>query len=73
VNYRKLGKLGWKISEIGFGGWAIGGTSWGSQKDDDSLRALRAAVELGCNFIDTAQGYGDGRSEQVIGRIPEGK
>jgi aryl-alcohol dehydrogenase-like predicted oxidoreductase len=69
MNYRIFGRLGWKVSEIGFGGWAIGGTSWGSQKDDESLRALRTAVELGCNFIDTAQGYGDGRSEQVIGRF----
>ena len=69
MNYRIFGRLGWKVSEIGFGGWAIGGTSWGSQKDDESLRALRTAVELGCNFIDTAQGYGDGRSEQIIGRF----
>jgi aryl-alcohol dehydrogenase-like predicted oxidoreductase len=69
MNYRTFGRAGWKVSEIGFGGWAIGGTSWGGQKDDESLRALHTAVELGCNFIDTAQGYGDGRSEQVIGRF----
>ncbi len=69
MNYREFGRLGWKVSEIGFGGWAIGGTSWGIQNDEESLRALHTAVELGCNFIDTAQGYGDGRSEQIIGQF----
>jgi aryl-alcohol dehydrogenase-like predicted oxidoreductase len=65
MNYRTFGRLGWKVSEIGFGAWAIGG-GWGPQDEQDSLAALHRAIELGCNFIDTAQGYGDGRSERVI-------
>src|SRR5258706_14226928 len=68
MNYRKFGRLGWKVSDIGFGAWAIGG-SWGSQSDDESLKALRRALDLGCNFIDTAQVYGDGRSEKLISKI----
>lgn len=69
MNYRTFGKLGWKVSEIGFGAWAIGGDMWGPQKDDESIRALHRAADLGVNFIDTAQGYGKGHSEQVIGRF----
>jgi aryl-alcohol dehydrogenase-like predicted oxidoreductase len=65
MNKRTFGRLGWDVSEIGFGAWAIGG-SWGSQQDEDSVAALQKAIELGCNFIDTAQGYGNGRSERVI-------
>src|SRR5687767_3170623 len=68
MRYRTFGRMGWKVSEIGFGAWAIGG-SWGKQSDDDSLAALRAALDLGCNFIDTAQVYGDGRSERLIGQV----
>lgn len=68
MNYRTFGRLGWSVSEIGFGAWAIGG-SWGAQKDEDSLAALRRSLELGCNFIDTAQGYGDGRSERLIASV----
>lgn len=68
MRYRTFGRLGWKVSEIGFGAWAIGG-SWGQQSDEDSLAALRTALDLGCNFIDTAQVYGDGRSERLIGQI----
>src|SRR5438876_8610170 len=67
MNFRTFGRTGWKISEIGFGAWAIGG-SWGPQADEDSLAALHRALDLGCNFIDTAQGYGDGRSERLIGQ-----
>ena len=69
MKYRTFGRLGWQVSEIGFGGWAIGGTGWGKQGDDESVRALHKALDLGCNFIDTAQGYGDGHSEQIIGRV----
>ena len=65
---RTLGRTGWKVSEIGFGAWAIGG-SWGPQSDDDSVAALNRALDLGCNFIDTAQGYGDGKSERVIAEV----
>ena len=68
MKHRTFGRLGWSVSEIGFGAWAIGG-SWGAQSDDDSLRALHTALDLGCNFIDTAQGYGDGRSERLIARV----
>jgi aryl-alcohol dehydrogenase-like predicted oxidoreductase len=65
MNYRTFGRLGWEVSEIGFGAWALGG-GWGPQDDKDSLAALHAALDLGCNFIDTALAYGDGRSERVI-------
>jgi len=69
MKYRTLGRLGWQVSEIGFGAWAIGGAGWGKQSDDESIRALHRALDLGCNFIDTAQGYGDGHSEAIIGRV----
>jgi aryl-alcohol dehydrogenase-like predicted oxidoreductase len=65
MRYRELGRTGWRVSEISFGAWAIGG-SWGSVDDADSLAALRRAIELGVNFIDTADVYGDGRSERLI-------
>ncbi len=65
---RTFGRLGWQISEIGFGAWAIG-SGWGTQRDEDSVAALHRAIDLGCSFIDTAQGYGDGRSERVIGQV----
>jgi aryl-alcohol dehydrogenase-like predicted oxidoreductase len=67
MKYRTFGRLGWQVSEIGFGAWAIGG-GWGTQRDEDSLAALHRALDLGCNFIDTALGYGNGRSEQLIGQ-----
>ena len=68
MKYRTFGRLGWQVSEIGFGAWAIGG-GWGAQKDEDSLAALHRALDLGVNFIDTALGYGNGRSEQLIGQV----
>jgi aryl-alcohol dehydrogenase-like predicted oxidoreductase len=68
MKYRTFGRLGWKVSEIGFGAWAIGG-SWGTQNDADSIAALNRALDLGCNFIDTAQGYGNGRSERTIAQV----
>src|SRR5688500_2476532 len=68
MKYRTLGRTGWKVSEIGFGAWAIGG-SWGPQDDNDSVAALNRALDLGVNFIDTAQGYGDGKSERVIAQV----
>ena len=68
MKYRIFGRLGWQVSEIGFGAWAIGG-GWGAQKDEDSLAALHRALDLGVNFIDTALGYGNGRSEQLIGQV----
>jgi aryl-alcohol dehydrogenase-like predicted oxidoreductase len=63
-----LGRTGWKVSEISFGAWAIGG-AWGTVEDDVSLAALRKALDLGVNFVDTADVYGDGRSERLIGQV----
>lgn len=68
MKYRKLGRTEIAVSEIGFGAWAIGG-SWGPQKDDDSIAALHRALDLGVNFIDTAAGYGEGRSECLIAKV----
>jgi len=68
MQYRKLGRTGWKVSSISFGAWAIGGT-WGKVDDNESLAALHKAIDLGVNFIDTADVYGDGRSERLIGKI----
>jgi aryl-alcohol dehydrogenase-like predicted oxidoreductase len=69
MHYRTFGKLGWKFSEISFGAWAIGGDMWGPQDDAESLRALHKAIDLGVNFIDTAQGFGKGHSEELIGKL----
>ncbi len=68
MQYRELGRTGWKISAISFGAWAIGGT-WGNVKDEESLAALHRALDLGVNFFDTADVYGDGRSEQLMARL----
>ena len=65
---RVLGRTGLSVSEVSFGAWAIGGT-WGDVRDDESLRALHAAVDAGMNFIDTADVYGDGRSERLVARL----
>ena len=66
--HRKLGKTGWDVSEIGFGAWAIGG-SWGAVPEADASAALHAALDAGVTFIDTADVYGDGRSEEIIGAV----
>jgi aryl-alcohol dehydrogenase-like predicted oxidoreductase len=68
MEYRNFGKTGWKVSEIGFGAWAIG-ADWGQVDESDALDALRAGIEAGSNFIDTADVYGDGRSEQLIAKV----
>ncbi len=68
MEYRELGKTGWKLSTISFGAWAIGGT-WGNVKDEESLAALYKALDLGVNFFDTADVYGDGRSEQLLAKL----
>ncbi len=68
MKLRPFGKHPFSGSEIGFGAWAIGG-SWGAQADADSLAALHRALDLGVNFIDTAAGYGDGRSERLIAQV----
>jgi aryl-alcohol dehydrogenase-like predicted oxidoreductase len=61
MQYRPLGRTGWNISTVSFGAWAIGGT-WGAVDDADSMAALHRALDLGVNFFDTADVYGDGRS-----------
>src|SRR5271170_2767615 len=68
MNYRELGRTGWKISEISFGAWAIGG-AWGGVDDKESLAALHAALDGGVNFFDTADVYGDGRSERLLAKL----
>ena len=68
MQYRQLGRTGWKVSDVSFGAWAIGG-AWGSVSDDESLAALHQAVDCGVNFIDTADVYGDGRSERLIAQL----
>ena len=64
---RRLGRTGLEVTELGYGAWGIGGTGWLGASDDESLRALLRAVELGVNFIDTAYVYGDGHSEELVG------
>ena len=68
MKYRILGKTGYKISEVGFGGWAIG-ADWGNVSEQQAMEALNVAVDEGVNFIDTADVYGDGRSEKLIGKL----
>lgn len=68
MKYRPFGRTGWNVSEISFGAWAIGG-SWGDVDDSTSLAALNRAIDLGVNFIDTADVYGDGRSERLIAQL----
>jgi len=68
MNYRPLGRTGWKVSEISFGAWAIGG-AWGNVPEKDALAALHKAIDCGVNFLDTADVYGDGRSERFIAQL----
>ncbi len=68
MQYRELGRTGIKVSAVSFGAWAIG-DAWGDVKDDESLAALNRAIDLGVNFFDTADGYGDGHSEQLLGKL----
>jgi aryl-alcohol dehydrogenase-like predicted oxidoreductase len=68
MQYRELGRTRWNVSTISFGAWAIGGT-WGDVRDEESLAALQRALDLGVNFFDTADVYGDGRSEQLLARL----
>lgn len=68
MNYRTLGRTGWKISEISFGAWAIGG-AWGHVDDKESLAALHTALDGGVNFFDTADVYGDGHSERLLAKL----
>ena len=68
MQYRELGRTGWKVSSLSFGSWAIGG-SWGTVDETESLAALHRAVELGVNFFDTADVYGDGISERLLAKL----
>jgi len=68
MQYRELGSTGIRVSTVSFGAWAIG-DAWGGVKDDESLAALNRALDLGVNFFDTADGYGDGHSEQLLGKL----
>ena len=68
MEYRQLGRTDMKVSAVSFGAWAIGGT-WGPVDDEESMRALHAAIDAGTNFIDTADVYGDGRSERLVARL----
>ena len=67
MQYRRFGRVGWQVSEIGYGMWGMGG--WTGSEDSKSLTALQLAVGLGCNFFDTAWGYGEGHSEGLLGKL----
>ena len=69
MNYRKLGRTGIEVSEVGYGAWGIGGAQWLDGNDDDARRALNQAIDLGLNFIDTALAYGAGHSEKLVGEV----
>lgn len=67
MQYRKFGRTGWQVSDIGYGMWGMGG--WSGSDDEESLTSLQKSVDLGCNFFDTAYVYGDGRSENLLGEL----
>ena len=67
MNYRRFGRTGWEVSEIGYGMWGMG--EWTGSDDEESLHALQQAVERGCTFFDTAWAYGDGHSEHLLGQL----
>jgi len=67
MKYRRFGRMGWMVSEIGYGMWGMG--SWSGSDDEESLRSLQHAVDMGCNFFDTAWGYGEGHSEGLLGQL----
>jgi aryl-alcohol dehydrogenase-like predicted oxidoreductase len=72
MNHRALGRTGWKVSEISFGAWAIGG-AWGQVSDEESLGALNQAIDSGINFLDTADVYGNGRSHRLIAQLKKSR
>ena len=72
MKYRALGRTGWKVSEISFGAWAIGG-AWGEVSDEESMAALNQAIDSGINFIDTADVYGNGRSHGLIAQLKKAR
>ena len=67
MNYRRFGKTDWQVSEIGYGMWGMAG--WTGSDDDESMTSLQRSVDLGVNFFDTAWGYGEGHSEDLLGRL----
>jgi aryl-alcohol dehydrogenase-like predicted oxidoreductase len=67
MRYRTFGRAGWQVGDVGYGMWGMGG--WSGSDDEESMRALQRAVELGCNIFDTAWDYGKGRSERLLGRL----
>ena len=67
MHYRRFGRTGWQVSDIGYGMWGMGG--WTGSDDDESLASLQRSVDLGCNFFDTAFVYGNGRSENLLGEL----
>ncbi|HET7321496.1 MAG TPA: aldo/keto reductase, partial [Longimicrobiaceae bacterium] len=67
MQYRTFGRLGWRVSEIGYGMWGMAG--WTGSEDEESRASLREALRLGCNFYDTAWGYGEGHSERLLGEL----
>ena len=67
MKYRRFGRTNWRVSEIGYGMWGMGG--WTGSNDQESLQSLQRAVDLGCNFFDTAWAYGDGKSERLLGQL----
>jgi aryl-alcohol dehydrogenase-like predicted oxidoreductase len=69
MRYRALGKTGWNVSEIGYGAWGIGGGLWQGSDDQESMKALHAAVDRGVNFIDTALAYNEGHSERLVANL----
>ena len=69
MRYRRLGRTGLEVSELGYGAWGIGGSQWLGAQDDESLKALHTAIDEGLNFIDTALAYGKGHSEQLVGQV----
>ncbi|MDQ3704973.1 MAG: aldo/keto reductase [Chloroflexota bacterium] len=73
MEYRAIGRTGLSVSEIGFGSWAIGGDAWGPVDDATSLAAMERALDLGINFIDTADVYGEGHSETLVGKVIQGR
>lgn len=73
MQFRTLGKTGYRVSEIGFGAWGIGGSMWQGSDDDTSLAALSAALDVRLDFIDTALAYGDGHSEKLVARALRGR
>ncbi len=66
MKYRRFGKIGWMVGEIGYGMWGVGG--WSGSDDNESLNSIKRSIDLGCNFFDTAFAYGDGHSERILAK-----